>query len=166
MSATTLRPPATGRRAAWATALTAGTMLLGTTALLAAIETVSELDVFALPFVASAAVLAMAPGAPPARPGAVLVSYAVCTLVAAAVTTVVGPSVWTATAVAVASVVAMLALRAPHAPAAVCAAFIGLTGPGPMYPLQTVLPAVLIVLGVALLAGRLLPRYTYPPGSR
>lgn len=166
MSATTLRPPATGRRAAWATALTAGAMLLGATALLGTVEAVTGRDVFALPFVATAAVLALAPGAPLARPAAVLLSYPPCALAAVAVTAVVGPSVWTASAAAVASVVTMLLLRAPHAPAAVCAAFIGLTDPGPGYPLHTVLPAVLLVLGAALLAGRLLPRYGYPPSWR
>jgi CBS-domain-containing membrane protein len=160
MSAATLRS-AGSRRETWVVALSAGSMLLGAAALLAATERLTGLDVFALPFVASAAVLAMAPGAPLARPAAVLLSYAACAPLAVAITAAVGPSVWAATAAAVLSVVAMLLLTAPHAPAAVCAAFIGLTGTSPGYPLHTVLPAVAIVLGAALLSARLLPRYDY-----
>lgn len=138
-------------------------MLLGAAVLLAVTERLTGLDVFALPFVATAAVLAMAPRAPLARPAAVLISYASCAPIAVAITTAAGPSVWTATAAAVSSVVAMLLLEAPHAPAAVCAAFIGLTGASPGYPLHTVLPAVSIVLGAALVSGRLLPHYDYRP---
>ena len=149
------------RREAWVVALSAGSMLLGATVLLAATERLTGLDVFALPFVASAAVLAMAPRAPLARPAAVLVSYAACAAIAVAITTAVGPSVWTATAAAVISVVVMLLLKAPHAPAAVCAAFVGLTGVSLAYPVHTVLPAVAIVLGVALLSARVLPSYDY-----
>lgn len=138
-------------------------MLLGAAVLLAVTEQLTGLDVFALPFVATAAVLAMAPRAPLARPAAVLISYASCAPIAVAITAAAGPSVWTATAAAVSSVVAMLLLEAPHAPAAVCAAFIGLTGTSPGYPLHTVLPAVSIVLGAALVSGRLLPHYDYRP---
>ncbi|MFG3697573.1 HPP family protein [Micromonospora sp. NPDC047620] len=166
MASTTLGPPALDRRAARAGALAAGAMLLGAMSLLAVVEELTGRDVFALPFVASAAVVAMAPRAPLARPAAVLIGYAASALVAAAVTAAADPSVWTATAAAVASLVTMLLLAAPHAPAAVCAAFIGLTGPDLLHPLHTVLPAVLVVLGTALLAGRLLPPYGYPPSWR
>ncbi|MEU2171695.1 HPP family protein [Micromonospora chersina] len=162
MSSTTLRSR-TSRREARVAALSAGGMLLGAATLLAVTEQLTGLDVFALPFVASAAVLAMAPRAPLARPAAVLISYASCAPIAAAVTAAAGPSVWTATAAAVSSVVVMLLLGAPHAPAAVCAAYIGLTGAGPGYPLHTVLPAVSIVLGAALVSARLLPHYDYRP---
>ncbi|MGW5671538.1 HPP family protein, partial [Micromonospora sp. NPDC003776] len=141
-------------------------LLLATMALLAAAERLTGRDVFALPFVASAAVLAMAPRAPLARPAALLLSYPTCTVLAVAVTTVIGSSAWAATAAAVPSVVLMLLLRAPHAPAAVAAALIGLTGPGPAYLLDTVLPAVAVVLAAALIGGRLLPWYDYPPTWR
>ncbi|MFI7578218.1 HPP family protein [Micromonospora sp. NPDC049497] len=166
MSSATLRRPTTNWRIAWSVALSAGAMLLGATAVLATMEKLTGLDVFALPFVASAAVLAMAPRAPLARPAAMLVSYPACAIIAAGVTAAMGPSVATASVSATASVVAMLLLAAPHAPAAVCAAFIGLTGPGLGYPVHTVLPAVLIVLGTALFAGRLLTRYDYPSAWR
>ncbi|MEU9738925.1 HPP family protein [Micromonospora chersina] len=162
MSSATLRS-GTSRREAGVVALSAGSMLLGAAALLAVTEQLTGLDVFALPFVASAAVLAMAPRAPLARPTAVLISYASCAPIAVAITAAAGPSVWTATAAAVSSVVAMLLLGAPHPPAAVCAAFIGLTGASPGYPLHTVLPAVAIVLGAALVSARLLPHYDYRP---
>ncbi|MFG2058621.1 HPP family protein [Micromonospora sp. NPDC048930] len=166
MAATTLDPPALDRRPAWPGALAAGALLLAAMALLAGAERTTGRDVFALPFVASAAVLAMAPRAPLARPAAVLRSYPVCAAVAVAVTAVTGPSAWAATASAVLSVVLMLLLRAPHAPAAVGAALIGLTAPGPGYLLDTVLPAVAVVLGAALIGGRLLPAYDYPPTWR
>ncbi|MET8910951.1 HPP family protein [Micromonospora sp. NPDC004551] len=135
-------------------------MLLDAAALLAVTEHPTGLDVFALPFLATAAVLAMAPRAPLAPPAALLISYASCAPIAVAITAAAGPSVWTATAATVSSVVAMLLLEAPHAPAAVCAAFIGLTGTSPGYPLHTVLPAVSIVLGAALVSARLLPTTT------
>ncbi|MGW4502554.1 hypothetical protein ACWENR_28600, partial [Micromonospora sp. NPDC004336] len=76
MAATTLGPPALDRRAARAGALVAGAVLLGAMGLLATIEALTGRDVFALPFVASAAVVAMAPRAPLARPAAVLPGYA------------------------------------------------------------------------------------------
>jgi hypothetical protein len=164
MTATTLR--SSTRRETWVVALSAGSMLLGAAALLAATERLTGLDVFALPFVASAAVVAMAPGAPLARPASVLLSYAACVPLAMAITAAAGTSVWSATAAAVLSVIAMLLLRAPHAPAAVCAAFIGLAGVGPGYPVHTVLPALSILLGVALLSARLLPGYDYRPSWR
>ena len=166
MTATTLDPPALDRRAARAGAVAAGAVLLGTMSMLAVVEGLTGLDVFALPFVASAAVLAMAPRAPLARPASMLLAYASAAPIGVAVTAAAGPSEWTATAGAVASVVTMLLLKAPHAPAAVCAAFVGLTGPDVSYPLHTVLPATLIVLGAALLAGRLVPAYAYPPTWR
>lgn len=55
MSSATLRSR-TSRREARVVALSAGSMLLGAAALLAVTEQVTGLDVFALPFVASAAV--------------------------------------------------------------------------------------------------------------
>jgi CBS-domain-containing membrane protein len=58
--------------------------------------------------------------------------------------------------------IAMLLLKAPHAPAAVTAAVIGVSDPGVGYLFHTTAPAVAIVVGVALLAGRLLPGSNYP----
>ncbi|MEV4488671.1 HPP family protein [Micromonospora coxensis] len=163
---TTLGSPALDRRTAWPTALAAAAMLLATMLLLVGVERLTGRDVFALPFVASVAVLAMAPRAPLARPAAVLLSYPTCTAVAVAVTAVTGPSVTAATAATTASVLVMLLLRTPHAPAAVCAALVGLTAPGPLYVLDTVLPAAVVVTGAAVLCGRVLPAYGYPPTWR
>jgi CBS-domain-containing membrane protein len=143
-------------------ALTAGLVMLVAMALLASAEEATGLDVFALPFVASAGVVAMAPRAPLARPAAILLAYATASAVGTAVSVLTGPSVPAATAAAVPSLVAMILLKAPHAPAAVAAAFIGLEDPGPEYAAATVLPATALVLGTALLAGRLLPGYRYP----
>jgi hypothetical protein len=143
-------------------ALAAGLVMLLAMALLAAVEQASGLDVFALPFVASAGVVAMAPLAPLARPAAILPAYAAASTFGTAVSLLAGPSVPAATAAAVPSLVAMVLLKAPHAPAAVAAALIGLDDPGPGYAAAAVLPATALVLGTALLAGRLLPGYRYP----
>ncbi|MFF5051677.1 HPP family protein [Micromonospora sp. NPDC000663] len=166
MASTTPGSPALPRRAAQAGALAAGAVLLGAMSTLAAVEVLTRQDVFALPFVASAAVVAMAPRAPLARPAAVLIGYAASALIAVGITTAAGPSAVSATAAAVGSLVVMLLLTAPHAPAVVCAAFIGMTGPGVLHLLLAVGLAVLIVLGTALLAGRLVPHYGYPASWR
>jgi hypothetical protein len=60
----------------------------------------------------------------------------------------------------------MLLLKAPHAPAAVAAVVIGLNDPGSGYLLTAVAPAIIIVLAVAVTAGRLLPGYGYPASWR
>jgi CBS-domain-containing membrane protein len=136
--------------------------MLAATVALAAVAHLASPDVFALPFVASACVVAMVPQAPLARPVALLLGYGASTVIAAAATAFVRPSMWTAVVAAVASTVAMLLLKAPHPPAAVAAALIGLHGDGPGHLLQAVGPAVAIILAVAVLAGRGLPAYRYP----
>ena len=145
--------------------LPAGIVMLGAMSLLAVTDRLSGWHVFALPFVASAAVVAMAPHAPLARPAAIVPGYLASAGIAVAVTALAGPSPLTATAAAAPSVIALVLLKAPHAPAAVAAAMVGLPDPGAGYLLCAVL-AVTIVLGTALLAGRLLPRYSYPPTWR
>lgn len=142
-------------------ALSAGAVMLAATVALAAVAQLTSPDAFALPFVASACVIAMVPQAPRARPAALLLGYGTSTVIATATTTLIRPSTWTAiaAAVAVASTVAMLLLKAPHPPAAVAAALIGLHGAGRGYLPLAVLPAVAIILAVALLAGRGLPTY-------
>jgi hypothetical protein len=135
--------------------------MLSSMALLAVTDRLSGWHIFALPFVASAAVVAMAPQAPLARPAAIVPSYLASAGIAVVVTAVAGPSVLTATVAAAPSVIALLVLKAPHAPAVVAAAMVGLTDPGAGYLLSAAV-AVTIVLGTAVLAGRLLPRYSYP----
>jgi CBS-domain-containing membrane protein len=134
--------------------------------LLAGTEILTSLDVFALPFVASAGVVAMAPRAPLARPAALVLGYGASGTIATAAAAVAAPSIWTATAAAVPSIVAMLLLKAPHAPAAVAAVLIGLTGPGFDYLLTAVLPGVGIVIAVAVVAGHVFPAYGYPASWR
>ncbi|OOL30219.1 hypothetical protein GQ85_21255, partial [Rhodococcus rhodochrous] len=75
---------------------------------------------------------------------------------------VAGPSQAGAAVAAGLAVVAMALLRAPHVPAAVCAGAIGLTDPGIGYVGTTLVPALLVVLGVATVAGRVLPGFVYP----
>jgi CBS-domain-containing membrane protein len=149
-----------------AAALSAGTVMLTAVLLLVTVERITGLGVFALPFVASAAVIAMAPTAPLARPAAVIPSYGTATTTAVTVASIVGPSRYAATAAASLSLIIMLLLGAPHAPAAVAAAAIELNDSGPSYLLTSVLPAVLIVVGTALVAARWLPSYTYPASWR
>ncbi|WP_448810120.1 hypothetical protein [Agromyces bauzanensis] len=56
---------------------------------------------------------------------------------------------------------AMLVLRVAHPPAAAGAAMIGLQGADWMFLADGILPAVAIVLAIALAAGALIPRYEY-----
>ncbi|MGW6916148.1 HPP family protein [Kitasatospora sp. NPDC054939] len=158
LSSTAAGPLTAERRAA----LTAATVALGAVLLLAAVQQSTGLHVFAIPYIATAAVLAMAPGAPLAAPRAVLLSYPAAALTALAVTAVAGPSEYAAGVAAALTVAVLLLLRAPHVPAVPAAAFVGLQDPGPGYLLDPLLPGVALVLGTALLAGRLLPGYRYP----
>ncbi len=154
------------RLGATTTALSAGAVMLAAMLLLAGAESSTSLDVFSLPFIASAGVVAMAPRAPLARPAALVLGYGASTVIATAAAVLAGPSLWTATAAAVPSIVVMLLLKAPHAPAAVAAALIGLTDPGAAHTLAAVVPAVAIVIVTAVVAGRLLPTYGYPASWR
>jgi hypothetical protein len=159
-------PGSVHRLGAVSAAASAGTVMLTAMLLLAGTESLTHLDVFALPFIASAGVVAMAPRAPLARPAALVLGYAASGIFAAVATVLAGPSLWTATAAAVPSIVTMLLLKAPHAPAAVAAVVIGLNDPGSGYLLTAVAPAITIVLAVAVIAGRLLPGYGYPASWR
>jgi hypothetical protein len=161
-----LRPASAERHSAVAAAVSAGAVMLAVMLLLTGTERLTSLDVFALPFVASAGVVAMAPLAPLARPAALVLGYAVSGSIATAAAAVAAPSMWTATAAAVPSIVAMILLKAPHAPAAVAAVLIGLNGPGLDYLLTAVLPAVVIIIAVAVAAGHLLPAYRYAASWR
>ncbi|GAA3953123.1 hypothetical protein GCM10023085_39480 [Actinomadura viridis] len=143
-------------------AVTAGGVALAAALLLVIVQRLSGLDVFALPFVASAAVVAMAPVAPLAQPAAIVIGYGASGLVAVGVTAAAGPADHTALLAAGASIPVMLLLKAPHAPAVAAAALIGREAPGPAYLVTAVLPAVLAVTLVALAAGRLVPGYRYP----
>jgi len=147
-------------------AVVAGFVALGTVLLLAATERLFGLGVFAIPFIATAAVVAMAPAAPLARPKAIVLSYPAATISALVITLPFGPSMYTATAAVAVSIAIMMLLRAPHAPAAAAAALIGLTDPGVGYLLEPLMPALVVVIAAPLLGGRLLPAFTYPTSWR
>lgn len=154
------------RRAAATHAVAAGFVALATVLVLAAIERLFGLGVFAIPFIATAAVVAMAPAAPLARPKAIVLSYPAATITALVITLPFGPSMYTATAAVAVSIPIMLLLRAPHAPAAAAAALIGLTDPGVDYLLEPLMPALVVVIATPLLSGRFLPAFTYPASWR
>lgn len=129
---------------------------------LAAITASTELDLFALPFAASAAIVALAPGAPFAQPRSILVGQGTASLLAMAITAVTGPSVWVAAVAAGLATVPMLLLKAPHPPAAATAALIGLTDPDPVYLLNPVLTASIVVVLTGVALGKALKGRTYP----
>ncbi|USC17439.1 HPP family protein [Rhodococcus sp. 11-3] len=151
-----------GSRRALAAALAPGAVALGAAGALAALENLAHWAVFGLPYVASAALIALAPGTPAARPGAIVRAYPAAAAAALVVAAVAGPSQAGAAVAAGLAVVAMALLRAPHVPAAVCAGAIGLTDPGIGYVGTTLVPALLVVLDVATVAGRVLPGFVYP----
>ncbi|HEU0213588.1 MAG TPA: HPP family protein [Jiangellaceae bacterium] len=154
------------QRTAVTHAVAAGFVALATVLLLATTERVFGLGVFAIPFIATAAVVAMAPAAPLARPKAIVLSYPAATIIALVITVALGPSMYTATATVAVSIPVMLLLRAPHAPAAAAAALIGLTDPGVGYLLEPLMPALVVVIATPLLGGRLLPAFRYPASWR
>jgi hypothetical protein len=165
MSAEGTRLPR-GVQGAVAPALTAGMVAASALLLLAVTQNLTGWAVFSIPFVASAAVITMAPTAPLARPAAIVISYPVAVTAALVITTTAGPSVYAATSAAAVSIIVMLVLKAPHAPAVAAAAVIGLDDPGFSYLLDPLLPAIVLVVVTPLLAGRLLPRFPYAPSWR
>ncbi|MDI2129888.1 HPP family protein [Yinghuangia seranimata] len=130
--------------------------------LLALAASASHLRLFALPFAASAAIVAVAPAVPFAQPRSIVLGHLSAALVALAATAVAGPSLWTAAVAAGLATAPMLLLRAPHPPATATAALIGLSAPNISYLLNPILPASLIVIGAGLLLGRVLPGRKYP----
>ncbi|MFI6321988.1 HPP family protein [Nonomuraea sp. NPDC050556] len=80
------------------------------------------------PIAASAALVAVAPGTPAARPWTVLLSHLMAVAAALATAFVIGPGPVAATVAAGLSVAAMVATGRFHAPAAASAVLIGATG--------------------------------------
>ncbi|MDI2128492.1 HPP family protein [Yinghuangia seranimata] len=130
--------------------------------LLAAVSSATHLHLFALPFAASAAIVAFAPHVPFAQPRAIVGGHVSASLVALLVTWIAGPSVWTAAVAAGLATAPMLLLRAPHPPATATAALIGLSHPHVSYLLNPVLPAALLVIAGGFVLGRILPDHRYP----
>jgi len=149
-------------RVALTGALATGAVATGTLLPLVMIERVTGLGVFAIPFVASAAAIALAPAAPLVRPRAIALGYVVAALVSLAVTAAFGPSTYAAALAAAVSIVLMALLKAPHVPAVAAAAVIGLNDPGVGYLLDPLLPATASVMVTPLIVGRFLPNFSYP----
>ncbi|MEV0586649.1 HPP family protein [Nonomuraea sp. NPDC050310] len=133
--------PRTGRAALLITGVALAQLLL-----LAAITATTGLHLFALPFAASAAIVALAPAAPFAQPKGILVGHLTATVLALAVTAAAGPSVWAAAVAAGLSLAPMVLLKAPHPPAVATAALVGLTAPEPLFLLNPVLAGSLVVI--------------------
>ncbi|MGW4405249.1 HPP family protein [Nonomuraea sp. NPDC004702] len=146
-----------GRAVALATAAA-----LAGLSLLALLAGLTGMELFALPFAATAGIVALAPAAPFAQPRSILLGHLSATALALALTALTGPSVWTAVAAAALSTAPMLLLRAPHLPAGATAALIGLTAPDPVYLLDPVLVASVVVIAAGVALGRALPGHRYP----
>ncbi|MEV0199522.1 HPP family protein [Nonomuraea sp. NPDC050691] len=156
------RPSGAPARAPLQSVVKATAAALATLLVLAGVTNLSGLALFALPFVASAAIVALAPAAPFAQPRSVVLGHAGATVVALAVTAAAGPSIWTAAVAAALTTAPMMLLRAPHPPAAATAALIGLTAPAPWYLLTPVAVASGVVIVTGVLLGRLVPGHRYP----
>ncbi|MDP9864305.1 MULTISPECIES: HPP family protein [Streptosporangium] len=130
--------------------------------LLAAVTSATSLPLFALPFAASAAIVAVAPAAPFAQPRSIMLGHLSAAALALAITVLSGPSIWTAVVAAGLATAPMLLLRAPHPPATATAALIGLTDPDPVFLLNPVLAAGVVVILGGMALGRALPGYRYP----
>lgn len=135
-------------------------------AVLAGLEHVG-LSTFAIPFAATATILATAPDAPASRPRVVLVGYAVALVPALGAVSVLGAST---TVAVVATGLAILLMRladALHPPAAAAATMVALHGTGWPFLLDGALPAMAVVVGLGA-AGGLLRRSRVgvlrPPG--
>lgn len=145
--------------------LLSGVLAAGMLAALAGLSSLG-LHAFAIPFAATAAVPAMAPASPLARPRTVVVAYAASMVPALTVVAFVPISAFTATVTGSVAIITMLVLRAVHPPAAAGAAMIGLQGGDWMFLVDGVAPALAAVLAFALVAGALIPRYEYAWGWR
>jgi len=132
---------------------------------LAAVATLTRLPLFALPFAASAAIVALAPASPFAQPRSIVVGHVLGAGVALAAAALLGPSVWTAALAAGLTTAPMLLLKVAHPPATATAALVGLTAPEPMFLISPVLAASVVVVASGLVLGRALPGRRYPSPS-
>lgn len=117
---------------------------------------------FALPFAATAGIVALAPAAPFAQPRSILLGHLSATALALVLTALAGPSLWTAVVAAALATAPMMLLRAPHPPAGATAALIGLTAPDPVYLLDPVVVASVVVIAGGVVLGKVLPGHEYP----
>ncbi|WP_158297201.1 HPP family protein [Zhihengliuella sp. ISTPL4] len=133
---------------------------------LAGVATLTGLPLFALPFAASAAIVALAPASPLAQPRNVVLGHVVGAAVALGAATILGPSVWTAAIAAGLSTAPMLLLKVPHPPATATVALVGLTAPDPLFLVSPVLVAAAVVVATGIVLGRLIPARRYPVSTR
>lgn len=129
---------------------------------LAAVASLTGLPLFALPFAASAALVALAPTSPLAQPRNILLGHVLGAGIALAAAALLGPSVWTAALAAGLSTAPMMLLKAPHPPATATAALVGLTAPDPLFLLSPVLVASAVVVVTGVVLGRIVPGRRYP----
>jgi CBS-domain-containing membrane protein len=135
-------------------------------AVLAGLEQVG-LSTFAIPFAATATILATAPDGPAARPRAVLLGYVVALVPALGAVALVGASITVAVVATGLAILTMSVARAVHPPAAAAATMVGMHGTGWSFLLDGALPAmaVLVALGAAgSLLGRSRTDLLRPPG--
>ncbi|MBB5076132.1 HPP family protein [Nonomuraea endophytica] len=142
--------------------VSATTAALAGLLLLAGITSATGLALFALPFAATAGIVALAPAAPFAQPRSIVLGHVSATTLALLITSVAAPSVWTAAVAAALSTAPMMLLKAPHPPAAATAALVGLTAPEPLYLLNPVILASAVVIAGGVVLGKLLPGHSYP----
>ncbi|GAA2800891.1 MULTISPECIES: HPP family protein [Nonomuraea] len=162
MASMTSPPPAAPARPPATAILVTTTATLAGLLLLAAVTSATSLPLFALPFAASAAIVAVAPAAPFAQPRSILLGHLSAAVLALAITALTGPSIWAAVVAAGLATAPMLLLRAPHPPATATAALAGLTDPGPLFVLNPVLAASVVVVLGGVVLGRALPGHRYP----
>ena len=160
-AAAAIRPAAPPRPPLRQVAVRTAAALIGLL-LLAGAAGLSGLALFALPFAATAGIIAVAPASPFAQPRSVLAGHLSAAVVGLTVTALLGASLWSSAIAAGLSTVPMLLLRAPHPPAGATAAFIGLTAPGWLFLLDPVLIASVLVIAGGYAVGRLLPGHRYP----
>ncbi|GAA4285760.1 HPP family protein [Georgenia daeguensis] len=133
------------------------------TAMLAALAGLELLGLptFAIPFVATATILATAPGSPLARTRTVVLAYGLSLVVALAIVDTWGSSTAAAVVAAGLAVLVTAVARVSHPPAAAGAAMVGLQGTEWVFLLGGVLPALAALLAVAVVAGVLVRSYPY-----
>ncbi|MFD0557346.1 HPP family protein [Stackebrandtia endophytica] len=129
---------------------------------LAVITATTGMELLALPFAATAGIIALSPDAPAARPRAILLAHLLAAVAGLAVTGWLGPSVWAAVSAAVVIFMPMLLLRAVHPPAIATAALIGLTDPPVWFLISPVVTASLLLIAVGWLVGKVADGHDYP----
>ncbi|NRQ30307.1 HPP family protein [Nonomuraea sp. NN258] len=144
------------------TVVTATAAALVALLLLAGAADLTGLALFALPFTATAGIVALAPAAPFAQPRSIVLGHVSASALALAITAAAGPSLWTAAVAAALATAPMMLLRATHPPAGATAALIGLTAPDPVGFAVPMVAASGIVIAGGVILGRLLPGHRYP----